>query len=118
MESKLILINIKMGYNGKTLTLPTKVKKMKTAKVILGAGLLALVFGSADAAVDCGREYMKDPCTKDGYSVVETERFIRGPHNCMAIAHYFPGEEPEGYCGGRKGKNSARASSPVASVRD
>jgi hypothetical protein len=83
------------------------------------SGALLLVAGSAAAAVDCERGYMKDPCAKDGYSVVESEPYVRGPHNCMAIAHYFPGEEPEGYCGhyGYKGKNAARASSPVASVR-
>ena len=84
----------------------------------MGVGLMALSFGSLQAAADCSRDYMKDPCVKDGYSVVESERFVRGPHNCMAIAHYFPGEEPEGYCGGSKGKNAVRASAPVASVRD
>jgi hypothetical protein len=90
---------------------------MKKMKIMAATGLALLAFGSANAAVDCSRDYMKDPCARDGYSVVETERFIRGPHNCMAIAHYFPGEEPEGYCGGGyKGKNAARASAPVASV--
>jgi hypothetical protein len=90
---------------------------MKNIKMIAAAGLMLLTFGSVNAAVDCSRDYMKDPCAKDSYSIVETERYIRGPHNCMAIAHYFPGEEPEGYCGGGyKGKNSARPSSPVASV--
>ena len=91
---------------------------MKTLKIAMAAGLTALAFGTANAATDCSRSFMKDPCARDGYSVVESERFVRGPHNCMAIAHYFPGEEPEGYCGGYKGKNTARAHSPVASVRD
>ncbi len=92
---------------------------MKHVKILMVGGALLLTVGSAFAAVDCGRGYMKDPCAKDGYSIVETEPFVRGAHNCMAIAHYFPGEEPEGYCGhyGRKGKNVARATTPVASVR-
>jgi hypothetical protein len=90
---------------------------MKMMRIMAAAGLMFLTLGSADAAVDCSRDFMKDPCARDSYSIVETERYVRGPHNCMAIAHYFPGEEPEGYCGGGyKGKNAARASSPVASV--
>jgi len=81
--------------------------------------LTALAFGSLNAAVDCSHGYMNDPCAKDGYSVVESETFVRGPHNCMAIAPYFPGEEPAGYCGGGfKGKNAARATTPVVSVND
>jgi hypothetical protein len=95
-----------------------KVKTMKHSRILMMAGAV-LLMGSSVNAADCARGYMKDPCAKDGYSVVESEPFVRGPHNCMAIAHYFPGEEPEGYCGhyGYKGKKVARAASPVASVR-
>ena len=81
------------------------------------AGLLLSMGGLANAAEDCSRSYMKDPCARDGYSVVESERFVKGPHNCMACVHYFPGEEPEGYCGGgAKGKRIVRPRSPVAPV--
>ncbi|WP_456434018.1 hypothetical protein [Nitratifractor sp.] len=80
------------------------------------AGILTLLTGSASAsAISCNRHFMKDRCAHDGYSIVETERFVRGPHNCMAIAHYFPGEEPACYCG-HCGKNAARATAPVARV--
>ena len=91
---------------------------MKSAKGLMGLVALALTVGSLHAAADCSHGFMKDPCAENGYSVVESERFVRGPHNCMAIAHYFPGEEPEGYCGGHKGKNAARATAPVVSVND
>jgi len=83
--------------------------------VLMVLGALAI---SADAAQECDRDYMKDPCAKEGYSVVESEKHVRPAHECMACAHYFPGEEPEGYCGGSyKGKRPVRAQSPVASVR-
>jgi len=118
MKSKLILNNMEMGYNGRIQFSDEKVEQMKSMKMMMGAGLALLTFGSLHAAADCGLGFMKDPCAREGYSVVESERFVPGPHNCMAIAHYFPGEEPEGYCGGTKGKNTARAHSPVASVRD
>ncbi len=86
-----------------------------------GAAVAALLMVSSSGAfaadAQCNRDFMKDPCAANGYAVVESERMIRAPHNCMAIAHYFPGEEPEGYCGGyTKGKNAARAQTPVASV--
>ncbi len=78
----------------------------------------ALFSGSAAAdRLGCDRSFMHDPCKADGYSVVESEKNERARHNCMAIAHYFPGEEPEGYCGGGvKGKQVARAHTPVAAV--
>jgi hypothetical protein len=91
---------------------------MKRLNLLTGAALTLLSFEALHATTDCSQSFMKDPCARDGYAVVESERFVRGPHNCMAIAHYFPGEEPEGYCGRRKGKNTARAHTPVVSVRD
>ena len=92
-----------------------------TRMTLSGAAVVALLLASGSAAfaanAQCGQGFMKDPCAADGYAVVETERMVRGPHNCMAIAHYFPGEEPEGYCGGSsRSKNAARAQTPVASV--
>ncbi len=89
---------------------------MKSFIKIMGAGAMLLAFGTLHAAVNCNQDFMKDPCAKDAYSVVESERYVRGPHNCMAIAHFFPGEEPAGYCGGHKGKNTARPHTPVASI--
>jgi len=89
-------------------------KVLKTALIIAGAWSAMTTAASAQA--DCTRSYMTDECSAAGYSVVETEAVVKGPHNCMACAHYFPGEEPEGYCGGYKGKQTVRAVSPVASV--
>jgi len=83
---------------------------------MVAAGLLFAAGSASLQAADCNRDFMKDPCAKDSYSVVETERYVKGPHNCMACAHFFPGEEPEGYCEGHKGKNAVHAKSPVASV--
>ncbi|WP_292654412.1 hypothetical protein [Nitratifractor sp.] len=80
------------------------------------AGLL-LAMGSTAVAADCSRNFMKDPCARNGYSVVETERFVKGPHNCMACVHFFPGEEPDGYCRHEShGKNTVHPRSPVAPV--
>jgi len=92
---------------------------MKRLKIFLGLGVAAIGFSaSLYAADDCNRDFMKDPCAKEGYSVVQSERHVRPPHVCMACAHYFPGEEPEGYCGGgSKGKRAVRAQSSVAAVR-
>ncbi len=89
-----------------------------------GFGLLMLLVGLvsvANAGSKCGYGFMKDPCSHDRYSVVETEPFVKVPHNCMANAHYFPGEEPLGYCRGKhrgrgKGKNSIPASSRVRPI--
>ena len=82
-----------------------------------GIAALWLSMGSLANAADCSRGYMHDPCARDGYSVVESERFVKGPHNCMACAHYCPGEEPAGYCSHEgKGKNTVHPRSPVTPV--
>ena len=90
----------------------------KSAGLIGMMTVMAVTFVVASAqSVECNRDFMKDPCAANDYSVVESERDIKAPHNCMAIAHYFPGEEPEGYCdGGYKGKNAVRARTPVVSI--
>ncbi len=80
----------------------------------IGLGVTVLVLalsGAAQAGQDCKRGYMKDPCAADGYSIVETEKNVRAPHNWMCIAHHwFPDECVQ------EGKNAARAHSPVARV--
>jgi len=83
--------------------------------LIIALGAMA----NASSKKRCSLNFMYDPCAADSYSVVDTERFVRGHHNCMAIAHYFPGEEPDDYCerGGRKGKNLSKPKSHVAPVR-
>lgn len=54
------------------------------------AGLFALAFFStATSAATCGAKFMKDPCSVDGYSIVNTERFVRGRHNWMHDIHDF-----------------------------
>ena len=90
---------------------------MKNRKLLIGVALLVGLGANAFAERShCHRGYMKDPCASNEYSIVESEPFVKGPHNCMAIAHYFPGEEPEGYCGGSRGKNTVRPTSPVIPV--
>ncbi len=91
---------------------------------VVGFGFLMLVLGVlsvANASEQCGQGFMKDPCGSSEYSVVETEPFVKAPHNCMASAHYFPGEEPIGYCAKRhsgrgKGKNTTPAYSRVLPI--
>ena len=52
--------------------------------------LFSLVMLSRTAnAATCGAKFMKDPCPVDGYSIVNTERFVRGRHNWMHDVHYF-----------------------------
>jgi hypothetical protein len=81
------------------------------------AAALLLALGTLANGADCRLSFMHDPCAHDSYSVVETEAVVKGPHNCMGIAHYYPWEVPVGYCGGSsKGKNTVRAQSSVASV--
>jgi len=54
------------------------------------AGLFALTFfATATNAATCGAKFMKDPCPIDGYSIVDTERFVRGSHNRMYDIHHF-----------------------------
>ena len=54
------------------------------------AGLFALAFFSTTtSAATCGAKFMKDPCSVDGYSIVNTERFVRGRHNWMHDIHHF-----------------------------
>jgi len=88
----------------------------KLTKGIMGV-ICLLTLGTVADAADCRLSFMHDPCAHDSYSIVETEAFVKGPHNCMGVAHYYPWEVPAGYCGGiSKGKNTVRAQSPVASV--
>jgi|GEM_PF-6033805 hypothetical protein len=93
------MINLKKYKNSvyyeKTHSLE-KGDKMKKAvsKMLLAMGICAGTAGMASAEVDCSRFFMTDECKTDGYSVVESEKNVRGPHNWMCCIHYFPGEEP------------------------
>ncbi|ADV45724.1 hypothetical protein [Nitratifractor salsuginis] len=89
----------------------------RTSQKIATAATLLLALGALANAADCRQGFMHDPCAHDGYSVVETEAFVKGPHNCMGVAHYYPWEVPAGYCrGAYEGKNTVRAQSPVARI--
>ncbi len=48
-----------------------------------------MAFASVELAPECNAKYMQDPCTLDGYAMVETEEFIRGTHNHMHDIHYY-----------------------------
>lgn len=61
-------------------------KKILVATVTLFS--LVMLSTAADAAT-CGAKFMKDPCPVDGYSIVNTERFVRGRHNWMHDVHHF-----------------------------
>ena len=62
-------------------------KKIITMSVV-GLFMLALLSTTGNAAT-CSTKFMKDPCPLDGYSIVNTERFIRGRHNWMHDIHHF-----------------------------
>jgi hypothetical protein len=51
--------------------------------------LLSMGLFSSTASAGCGTEYMSDPCSVDGYGIVQTERYVRGKHNWMHDIHYF-----------------------------
>jgi hypothetical protein len=51
--------------------------------------LLSMGLFSSTASAGCGMEYMSDPCSVDGYGIVQTERYVRGKHNWMHDIHYF-----------------------------
>ena len=62
---------------------------MKKIITMAVAGLFALaLLSSAGSAATCGAKFMKDPCSLDGYSIVNTERFIRGRHNWIHDIHH------------------------------
>ncbi len=61
-------------------------KKILVAIVTLFS--LLMLSTVADAAT-CGAKFMKDPCPVDGYSIVNTEKFVRGRHNWMHDVHHF-----------------------------
>ncbi len=91
---------------------------MKSLSKIATGAVLLLSLASLANAANCRHGFMNDPCARDYYSIVETEAFVRGHHNCMGVAHYAPWEVPQGYCDGySKGKNTVPARSAVARVR-
>ncbi len=61
---------------------------MKKMAIIV-AMLLSMGLFSTTASAGCGTEYMSDPCSVDGYGIVQTERYVRGKHNWMHDIHYF-----------------------------
>jgi len=54
--------------------------------------LLSLLL-SVTASAGCKATYMEDPCSIEGYGIVETEKFIPGKHNWMHDVHYFGEDE-------------------------
>jgi len=89
----------------------------RLTQIVTSAALLLSLVSVAEAA-NCRHGFMNDPCARDDYSIVETEAFVKGHHNCMGVAHYAPWEVPQGYCDGySKGKNIVPARSAVARVR-
>jgi len=52
--------------------------------------VFAVVFTAVTASADtCSSAFMHDPCALDGYSIVDTETFVKGTHNTMHILHDF-----------------------------
>lgn len=59
-------------------------KNIVIAGVLFSMGIL-----SSAASAGCDTEYMNDPCSVDGYSIVQTERHVQGKHNWVHDIHYF-----------------------------
>ncbi len=60
-------------------------------KNIYKAGIVVVAWvalGSLSQARAC-TNVADDPCTFDGYSIVETERYAYRPHNQMSAAHWI-----------------------------
>ncbi len=62
---------------------------MKKITIIVASLFALAFFSTSTSAATCGAKFMKDPCPVDGYSIVNTERFVRGRHNRMHDIHYF-----------------------------
>jgi len=67
--------------------------------------IVAMVFALGLNAGNCKSQYMNDPCPVDGYSIVEIEKFVKGPHNQMHSVHNFQDKKR---CQKPKRRNSAR----------
>jgi len=60
-------------------------KIFKTGSVVC----MVALWTTAALADTCQSQYMKDPCSVDGYSMVEVEEFVPYGHNQMHILHHF-----------------------------
>ena len=60
----------------------------KVTRIVLMA-LLATLWSGTLSAKGCESNFMHDPCPVDGYSIVDTEKFVRGRHNWMHDIHHF-----------------------------
>jgi len=47
------------------------------------------VLSTTAYAATCDVKFMEDPCPVDGYSIVNTEKFVRSHHNWMHDIHHF-----------------------------
>jgi hypothetical protein len=64
---------------------------MKKRVVVVLAIFTSMAFGSVELTPECQAKFMQDPCSVDGYAMVEIEEFVAGGHNQMYdIHHYAP----------------------------
>jgi|GEM_PF-1939698 hypothetical protein len=60
-------------------------------KVLVMAMMVgSLSAGTASKSEDCVIDYMSDSCATLDYAIVESERFVKSPHNWMESAHSDP----------------------------
>ena len=53
-----------------------------------------VILSQAATANRCATGYMNDPCSVDGYGIVQTERYTYSRHNHMVDIHHFSLAKP------------------------
>jgi hypothetical protein len=61
---------------------------MKKYMIIVAVLFASVTYASVDLAPECQAKFMQDPCSVDGYAMVEIEEFVAGGHNQMYDIHH------------------------------
>jgi len=70
--------------------------------------IYSIVIGINAKNISCQSEYMHDPCPLGSYSVVETEKYVRGRHNWMKVGDTLDTDIITGGIGAEKHRNLRR----------
>ncbi len=60
-----------------------------TNRIIKITILFSFLLMGTTASAGCKAKYMADPCSIDGYAIVETEKSLPEKHHWMHDIHYF-----------------------------
>ena len=67
---------------------------MKRIWVLVSIVFFMVAFSETATASRCATGYMNDPCSVDGYGIVQTERYAHSRHNHMVDIHRFTLAQP------------------------